>query len=129
MALTLSRLAREAACGATVRLLDSRGAPGRLRFFDGDSNVLAEFALPFPAFGPPEDGRARARGLPLTAIATQAAGTGREIAWYDAVDASGERAWMGTVSTPDGGGDLVLDNVVLVRGQAVTLTEWTHTQG
>lgn len=127
--ITLSDHARDAAVAGVLRLIDAGGKPGHMRLFSASGTMIADFGLEFPAFDSPENGSARARGLPLAAVALPAAGDGSDAAWYEVTDAAGTRVLLGTVSRADGDGDLRLDNVTLARGQVITLMDWRHEQG
>lgn len=122
MAITLGTAARNAACNATVDLVDAGSGAGKLKIKDGGS-VLATVTLDDPAFGNAATGVATAEGLPL-AFTGSASG---EADGYDVTDSDDNVIWSGVVTGTGGGGDLELDNVNIANGQDGEITAWTHT--
>ncbi len=122
MALTLETAARNAACDATVDLIDAgAGANGTVEIIDSDgSTVLATFALPNPAFGAAATGVATANSI--TSTTWSASGTA---ATYKVKDTDGNLLWTGTCGTS--GANMIMNTTSAVSGGAVQITSWTHT--
>jgi len=125
MATTLSTAARNAACDATVDLVDAGAGAGKIRIKNGGT-VIAEVTLGDPAFGNAATGVATANGLPLAGAGLAAAGTGTVAQTFDVTDSANTVIWSGAVG--NGSGELSLNNTTIANAQVVTITAFTHTQ-
>lgn len=125
MATTLSTTARNAACNATVDLVDAGSGNGKIRLKSAGATVIAEIVLDKPAFGDASTGVATAAGT-LDGAGVSAAGAGTDATTFDVTDSDNNVIWSGAVGS--GAGEIDLDNVNIADGQAVTLSSFTHTQ-
>ena len=125
MALILSTAARDAACNATVDLVDGgAGANGTLELLDSPT-VSATIALNATAFGAAATGVATAAGFPKSAVVATGV-TALDV--FIVKNKAGTEVWRGTITATGGGGDLTIDNVLTATGQTLTLSSFTHTQ-
>lgn len=98
---------------------------GALRVFEG-ATLIAEVPLEDPAMGAAVAGEASLLGTPLAANAvasTAAAG----IDTFQLVDRDEATVLSGTVSESGGGGDLIIENVLVNSGQEVRILSGTYT--
>lgn len=118
---TLSTAARNAACDATVDLVDAGDAAGKL-VIRASTTVLATITLDDPAFGAASSGTATAAGFPKT-VAAAASGTADN---YQITDSDDNVIISETLT--EGSGNNQLDNLDINSGQDVTINSLTHTQ-
>lgn len=118
---TLSTAARNAACDATVDLVDAGDAAGKL-VIRASTTVLATITLDDPAFGAASSGTATAAGFPKT-VAAGASGTADN---YQITDSDDNVIISETLT--EGSGNNQLDNLDINSGQDVTINSLTHTQ-
>jgi hypothetical protein len=126
MATTLSTAARNAACDATVDLLDAGSGAGKLRLKSAGAVVIGEATLDDPAFGGASSGQASMAGTPISGTGNASAGAGTAAATFEFTDSDDNVVLSGNVGT--GTGELDLDNVSIANGQGFTVTGFTHTQ-
>jgi hypothetical protein len=126
MATTLSAAARNAACDATVDLIDAGAGAGKLRLKSAGATVIGEATLADPAFGAASTGQAAMAGTPISGTGNASAGAGTAAATFDLTDSDDNVVISGAVGT--GSGELQLDNVSIADGQGFTVTGLTHTQ-
>lgn len=122
MATTLSTAARNAACNATVDLVDAGGGAGKIRIKSAGAVVIAEVSFGATAFGNAATGVATANGLPLSGAGIAAAGAGTNASTFDVCDFANTVIWSGAAA------ELGLNNVSIANGQTVTINTCTHTQ-
>jgi len=123
---TLSESARNAACDATVLLIDQgfNGFAPRLVLRTAGEQEVASLDLSFPAFNSAVSGVATAN--PITSD-TNAVGGLATI--FTIEDLDGNEVLRGTVSGPGGGGDIELSGGNnITAGATVDITSLTHTQ-
>jgi hypothetical protein len=88
--------------------------------------LLIEFVLAADWMSAAASGVVGLNDLPLTGEGVADGEAGH----YRIKDSAGTTCHeQGTVSEPDGGGDLIADNVDIAEGQTVTVTEFTKTEG
>lgn len=102
--------------------LDEGTPPGKLVFESAGNVEVATLTFGNPAFAPAVNGMAIAN--PITPDATATGGT---IAKARMKNAAGTDKIICSVTTAGGGGDIVLNNVVIAPGQQVSLTSLTYT--
>jgi len=107
----------------TLELYDG-AAPATVDAALGAQNLIATFALPNPA-------GAIVNGVfTANAIASITAGATGTVSWYRQVDPDTTTVMQdGSVTASGGGGDMIIDNVNVVNGQAINLISWTETEG
>ena len=120
---TLSTAARNAACNATVDLVDvGSGSHGSVSIRDADNAVeFVVIDLPEPAFGSAVTGVATAQGTPFSGVAAESG----DMARYVVLDEDGNEVWRGTIGTT--GADMIVDAVEIAVGQTLVINSWTHT--
>lgn len=121
---TLSTAAANAACDATVGLVDAGAGAGKIRIRES-TTTLVDLTLDDPAFGAAAAGVATAANPPFsgTAVATGTADN------YQLLDSDDNLVGGGTVSTVAAGtGEMQLDNTSITSGQTVNITALTWTQ-
>lgn len=127
MTTTLATTTRNAACNATVDLVDAGSGPGKVRIKSGGGTVIGEVPFNDPAFGNASSGAAVLAGTtPLVGAGVSAAGGGTAAATFDVTDSDNNVIWSGAVG--NGSGELDLDNVNIADGQVIQISSWTHTQ-
>lgn len=127
MAITLSTAARNAACAATVNLIDAGAAAGKLVLKSAGDVVLCTITLNDPAFAAPATGAAALDVSPaLSGTGAAAAGAGTAATKFDFTDSDDNVVISGTVGV--GSGELQLDNNSIAENQTVNITGYTHTQ-
>lgn len=119
MAITLETIARNAACDATVGLLDG----GTLELLTSADAVVATHTLGTPAFGAAANGVATANAI--ADDTNTAAGT---ITKFSAKTSGGAAVFTGTATVTGGGGDIELTSDTLAAGETSSITSLTHTQ-
>jgi hypothetical protein len=125
MATTLSTAARNAACNATVDLVDAGGGAGKFRLKNAGGTVIAEVTCAATAFGAASNGVATLDG-PIAGAGITAAGAGTDATSFDLCDSTNAVIVSGAVGV--GTGELQLDNVNISDGQVVSISSFTHTQ-
>jgi hypothetical protein len=125
MATTLSTAARNAACDATVDLVDAGGGAGKFRIKDTGGTVIAEVTCAATAFGAASNGVATLDG-PIAGAGLAAAGAGTDATSFDLCDSTNAVIISGAVGV--GTGELQLDNVSIAEDQVVSVSSFTHTQ-
>ena len=119
---TLDTAARNAACNATVDLVDVGASPAFIRIRGGITTLLT-LVLPNPAFGNAASGTASANGLPISGICT----TPGFMDNYEVYDRSGNRVWSGSIGLAASNPAMVVDGTAIALGQGFVLNVWTHT--
>ena len=119
---------KQGACNACVDRFDAgAGVAGYVEVYDGA--VLAiTFPLLNPAFGAAtlaDPSVAACNGLPISAVAVADVAAADN---YIAYDTDGNQIGTGTVSAAGGGGEVILDNVIIPVGLTRTLVTFTVTQ-
>jgi hypothetical protein len=115
----------ETVLGASPRLRIRTGAkPGNVAAAS-TGTVLAEAVLPADWMNAAAGGVKTKSGVWGDAAA-DAAGTA---AHFELATNAGVVKVRGTISAPGGGGEMILDNVVLAVGQAFTVSDFTLTAG
>ncbi len=112
---------RNALANAVVDLIDAGASAGTLVFQTSGNTEVATLMFSDPAFGDAANGTATA-----AAIASDTSATGGTIAKARAYDSDNNEVFACSVSTVGGGGDIELNNVVVVAGQEVSITSLTY---
>lgn len=123
MPLTLTTAARNAAANAVVDLIDAGAGTAQIQISTTEDDyvgpeLLAEIALPNPAFGAAAVGVATLLGVPLSDTSANNTGTA---AFMRITDRDGTEVFKGTVTAGGGGGDIELDSVSIVALGTVTI--------
>jgi hypothetical protein len=127
MAITLSTAARNAACDATVDLVDAGASPGKLKLKSASDVLLCTITLNDPAFGAAATGAAALDVSPaLSGTGLAAAGAGTLATKFDFTDSADAVVFSGVVGV--GSGEIQLDNNSIAENQVVNITGYTHTQ-
>lgn len=132
MATRVPDAVRNAIVDAIVDRLDAGPAAGKIRIYTGaqpadaddapSGTLLADIALPDPAFGNAANGSASANAIPSDTVdVTGVAG------WFRALDSQDNRVLDGSVSAVGGGGDMKLGSTNLQAGADVDISTWTVT--
>jgi hypothetical protein len=134
----MSLASAQAGLNAIVDQLD--GAAGSLEIFSGSApataetadsgTLLADFALPAPAFGAAADAdpNAVATAEAITGVTGEAGAGGGTVAGYFRVKNNGGTVlWQGSVGGASSGENLELSNTTIASGQDVDVTAWTVT--
>lgn len=132
----ISNAAAIAACDAIVDKIDVGAGTAYLRIYDGTQpanpdvavstqTLLAEMALPNPAFGAAADGTDKATATAdcdpdLSDATANASGTA---SWFRVINRNGDAVIDGSVGTSSA--DLILNSVAISAGATVTITDWT----
>jgi len=131
MSLSISTVARTAACAGIVDLLD---AGGTIQVRTGSKPATPETAATgtllctctcnAPAFGTPSTGAASLITSPAvngTAVADGTAG------YFRILDSTGTAVADGTITASGGGGDMIVTSTSVVTGGTLTVTSLTVT--
>lgn len=131
MAMRLPTSAVNAACNAVVDLIDADAATGSLQLRTGSQpasannaatgTLLAEFTLPFPAFGNAVAGVATLLGVPISTTGLAAGTAG----WFRVLDDSGDTVFDGAAATS--GSEFNLNTLTVSIGSTITITSGTVT--
>lgn len=133
MATRLATATRNAACDATVDLLDGGTGAGTIKIYTGTQpatandtatgTLLATITLADPAFGAASTGAATLAGTPLSATAVAAGTAG----WARFADSNGATVLDGSVTATGGGGQIELATTTISTGVTVQITYGTVT--
>lgn len=126
MSTTLATVARNAACNATVDLVDAGGGAGYIAIKDGGGTVIGRVNFAATAFGNASVGVASLAGGPRVGAGVTAAGTGTAAVSFEVRDFADTPIWSGAVG--NGSGELGLDNTNIANGQVISVATFTHTQ-
>lgn len=106
--------------GAIVKLFT--GSPPSACSDADTGTVLASFTLASDWAGAASSGSKSLSNMPVDDIAADNGGTA---GYYRVYASNGSSCHMqGTVTPTGGGGDMTIDNAVLVAGQKVSITSW-----
>jgi hypothetical protein len=119
---TLATDARNAACNATVDLVDVGASPAYI-LIRGGTTTLVTLVLPNPAFGSAANGTAGANGLPISGVCT----TPGFMDNYEVHDRSGALLWSGSIGLAASNPAMVVDGTAIALSQGFVLNAWSHT--
>lgn len=122
MTLTHPTAARNYLADAHDDYVNTGSGTAVLQILEG-STVLCEMNLSNPAFGDASSGTIELNSTPLTGTVTE---TGVADA-YQVVNANGDVAHSGSITSEGGGGDIELNYISLTKGFGVYITSYSYT--